>query len=225
MENLQKYIDKTVNFLGAIGYRPHCYPLPIGMIESEIRVLTKYCLMAPVGGVLLEIGSFFGGSACILAACSEVRKNNELIVSVDKFQEIPVDLGLGSVQNYNNIMNHIGWTNYLLINEDSAKSRPTYNKLCGKSISFLFIDGGHRYHECKGDFYAYHDLVIPGGYICFHDCGDTDKEELRTEEEILAENREYDVTPFCKRVCDNHSEYMCVEKVREGNSIYVIQKQ
>jgi predicted O-methyltransferase YrrM len=230
---VNKWINKVCEFVSAVGYTPHAYPLPIGMIVSEWQVLAKYALLAPhhLDNTLVEIGSFFGGSACILAACSQIRHtdNNtqipEQIVSIDRFQLTPIDKGLGSVQNYHVIMNKIGWDRYHLINEVSQNSRPTYDKEVNKPISFLFIDGGHRYLECKGDFEAYHDLVVPGGYICFHDCGDTDKEDLRTEAEIVAQNNEYDVTPFCKRVCDNYSGYTCVQKVYEGNSIFVVQKQ
>jgi cephalosporin hydroxylase len=201
---------------------------------SECKVLAKYALLSPnyENNALVEIGSFFGGSACLLAACSQIRqiyqfctKKPELVVSIDLFQKTPVDPGLGSVQNYRAIMEKISWQDYHLINENSQNSRTTYDKEVNKPINFLFIDGGHRYLECKGDFEAYHDLVVAGGYICFHDCGDIDKEDLRTEAEIVAQNNAYDVTPFCKRVCDNYPGYTCVEKVHEGSSIFVVQKQ
>jgi MMP 1-O-methyltransferase len=39
----------------------------------------------------------------------------------------------------------------------------------GLQVSLVFIDGGHSESEADGDFDHWSRLVIPGGYLCFHD--------------------------------------------------------
>jgi hypothetical protein len=36
-------------------------------------------------------------------------------------------------------------------------------------VDWLFIDGGHAYHEARDDYFNYFPLVRPGGYCLFHD--------------------------------------------------------
>jgi MMP 1-O-methyltransferase len=39
----------------------------------------------------------------------------------------------------------------------------------GLRVSLVFIDGGHSESDVDGDFEHWGRLVIPGGYLCFHD--------------------------------------------------------
>jgi predicted O-methyltransferase YrrM len=39
----------------------------------------------------------------------------------------------------------------------------------GLRASLVFIDGGHSERDVQGDFDHWSRLVIPGGYVCFHD--------------------------------------------------------
>lgn len=39
----------------------------------------------------------------------------------------------------------------------------------GLRVSLVFIDGGHSEVDVEGDFDHWSQLVIPGGYLCFHD--------------------------------------------------------
>jgi len=43
------------------------------------------------------------------------------------------------------------------------------NRLKGRKLDFLFIDGDHRYDGVKRDFLGYAPLVRNGGIIAFHD--------------------------------------------------------
>ncbi|MBT3817695.1 MAG: class I SAM-dependent methyltransferase, partial [Candidatus Magasanikbacteria bacterium] len=52
--------------------------------------------------------------------------------------------------------------------EEKTKQR-LKNKLKGKEIDVLFIDGDHSYEGVKQDFELYQDMVKSGGYIGFHD--------------------------------------------------------
>jgi hypothetical protein len=46
--------------------------------------------------------------------------------------------------------------------------RNTLNNLGMKQLSILFIDGWHSVNMCINDW-KYSDLVVPGGYVIFHD--------------------------------------------------------
>ena len=39
----------------------------------------------------------------------------------------------------------------------------------GGRIGLLFIDGGHSQHDVDADFRSWAPLVVPGGFVCFHD--------------------------------------------------------
>ena len=45
--------------------------------------------------------------------------------------------------------------------------------LRGRTVDFLFIDGGHTYPEVLEDWRAYSSLVRPGGLVVFHDIQNT----------------------------------------------------
>lgn len=58
------------------------------------------------------------------------------------------------------------------IRRDSHKNKTKKilkEKLEGKKIDFLFIDGDHTYEGVKQDFEMYRDLVSDNGLIAFHD--------------------------------------------------------
>jgi len=42
----------------------------------------------------------------------------------------------------------------------------------GDGISWLFCDGCHCEECVEGEFSAYKDRILPGGWLIFHDCGD-----------------------------------------------------
>lgn len=59
-----------------------------------------------------------------------------------------------------------------VIKQDSTTGRALESlmeRLGGKKIDFLFIDGDHRIDAVRKDFNNYHHLVRPGGIIAFHD--------------------------------------------------------
>jgi predicted O-methyltransferase YrrM len=37
-------------------------------------------------------------------------------------------------------------------------------------FDFIFVDGGHRYHQVEADFRNYWPMLRPGGIMAFHDC-------------------------------------------------------
>lgn len=65
----------------------------------------------------------------------------------------------------------IGQTIYLIPKDshDGATKKDLFDRLKGRKIDVLFIDGDHTYQGVKKDFELYEPLVEKGGVIIFHD--------------------------------------------------------
>lgn len=221
---MQQTINKIINNIRNLGYRTHAYPLPIGLTEEEQRVIAKYALSSRADGIFMETGTFFGGSSCILWYCAFENKI-PIVVSIDPFQVKPIDRGLGSVQNFNNMVKKVGSDSIArLCNMESQKSREWYKENVDQPISFFFIDGDHRYVGCKGDFDYYKDLLLPGAYVAFHDCNNPFKDDFRTEEEVIKQNNTYDLDIAVRNLLKESPSFKVVDMTHNGSSIVVIQK-
>lgn len=100
--------------------------------------------------VIVDIGTYKGGSARLF---NELFKPDILITIDDKARA------------------EIDFCHYLSGSlSQSPGTVQTVKDILGDSpIDLLFIDGGHRYDEVKGDFELYSRLVRNGGIVLFHD--------------------------------------------------------
>jgi cephalosporin hydroxylase len=68
-------------------------------------------------------------------------------------------------------------------------------RLDGREIDFLFIDGDHTYEGVKGDFERYAPLVTDGGLIAFHDIVDIEHDPTVEVDRFWCElRREYETS-------------------------------
>lgn len=121
--------------------------------------------------VILEIGTGMGGS---LKFWEQLVKPGDLVVSVD----VEPDLKR-IVWDYKGSDRKI-----LLIVGDSMDEKTVTavkETLSGRSVDFLFIDGGHLYENVSTDFRNYMPFVKVGGLVGFHDLSDPDVRKLFDE--------------------------------------------
>ncbi|MDZ7696335.1 MAG: class I SAM-dependent methyltransferase [Deltaproteobacteria bacterium] len=150
--------DVVRNFNG-VGLYHNIWPV---QVESEILRLFKI-VQQTSPSVICEIGTDRGGT---LYLWSKVVGPDGLIVSID----LP--------RTYRKSLNRFFRSSFFgqggvhFLREDSQRpetKEKLEQKLNGRSIDFLFIDGDHRYEGVKADFELYAPLVREGGIIAFHD--------------------------------------------------------
>jgi predicted O-methyltransferase YrrM len=76
---------------------------------------------------------------------------------------------------------------------------------CPRSVDFVFIDGGHSYHECYDDGLIWYDAVKPGGVMAFHDY-------------------EADMLPAIKQAVDDVTSRLGVEEIAHVGKMIVFRK-
>lgn len=136
--------------------------------NEEVPLLSKYA--HDVSGVIVEIGSAFGGSPALLLVNkkeeTEVHSIDPFIVdSMANFQATEqkcrrnVEKVLSATKKSDAIKNWILHKDY------------SYNiiKQWEKTIDLLFIDGDHTYEAVKKDFEDWYPHVSKNGVILLHD--------------------------------------------------------
>ncbi len=106
-----------------------------------------------------EIGTEDGGTTFLL---SHMLSSTELIIGIDLYVQNKPQLGLL----------HRRGQHLVLMNGSSHSPQTLHRveeKLKGKCLDVLFIDGDHRYEGVKQDFLMYRHLVRANGFIIFHD--------------------------------------------------------
>jgi predicted O-methyltransferase YrrM len=125
---------------------------------------------------ILEIGTYRGGTLFVF---SQLSQANATIVSVD-FPTTRFGKVLRACQNaYLPKLVRRGQSLSLLrANSHSPATLATVKeKLQGKNLDFLFIDGDHSYAGVRADFEMYSPLVRPGGLVAFHDVAKVGSQE------------------------------------------------
>jgi predicted O-methyltransferase YrrM len=148
---------------------------------------------------VLEIGTFQGGTLCMLARLSAMRAT---IISID----LPGGKFGGGQSSVRSLLYHtfgkLFQSMHLIRGDSHSEEVAARVKHITESLDVLFIDGDHSYEGVKRDFLFYSPLVRPGGIVAFHDIAEHRKEtggdvpqfwnEVKTShryEEII-ENRE-----------------------------------
>ena len=127
--------------------------------------LQIYELASGQGGVALEVGSYLGASACLIAMALLDRKDASHLYCVDTWQ--------------NDAMSEGARDTFKLFERHVAPFRRVITPLRGHSVNvagqftekidFLFIDGNHDYAAVRSDISAWFPLLAPGALVVFHD--------------------------------------------------------
>jgi predicted O-methyltransferase YrrM len=109
---------------------------------------------ASVVDTVLEIGTNMGGSGRVWRDVFDPAK----IVTVDMKEHDEGDFtGLETV--------------FGLRSQDAECKQRVKQLLEGRTVDFLFIDGGHSYWDCWTDYEMYGSLCRVGAVVAFHDIG------------------------------------------------------
>jgi cephalosporin hydroxylase len=136
-------------------------------VRSEITQLLKLLASRPPTTVL-EIGTRKGGTFFLF---SRVASPEAMLVSLDL---PPTPTGLGYVPWQGRLFRSFARERQQieLVLADSRQEQTVEQVrrlLNGRSVDFLFIDGGHGYDCVKSDFNLYSPLVADDGVIAIHD--------------------------------------------------------
>lgn len=124
----------------------------------------------PHKGVIVELGSHAGKSACYLAAGVKSSNKTIKIYCIDLW-----DLGVNTPSHHHakdifqqfqsNLQSLDLWENIRPIKSTTVATALGWYR----SIDLLFIDAGHKYEEVCADYYAWSKFIKLGGIIAFHD--------------------------------------------------------
>jgi cephalosporin hydroxylase len=130
-------------------------------ILFDIRnMLQKKC-------VYVEIGTFAGGSATLMAS-------NELetdVISIDLGYPIKPSVVYENVEKFKSANNTFTYIQGNSTDLQTVKKLKEY--LNNRKIDILFIDGDHSYNGVISDYNLYNEFVAAGGYIIFDDYMDS----------------------------------------------------
>ena len=134
-------------------------------------------------GILVEIGSAWGGSACLLSQASKEASGNK-VYCVDSWSspEKSIEtlwnkesLGVGggkpltSDSFYGKFLANTRENGVPGLIEPIRGKSVEVARHWDKPIQLLFIDGAHEYEDTKADFTAWEPFLAKGGTIAFHD--------------------------------------------------------
>jgi cephalosporin hydroxylase len=154
------------------------------------RIWLKYpeeweCLLKYAGlsrGPIVEVGTAFGGSACILVFGSDKQ-----VYSIDPYKEPSFGGWVISATYVNESMErvqgdwelyHKRWAQWV---DTSSNAAEYYKKWMFTStrpdmgpLGLVFIDGNHDYEYVKQDVELWIGMIQPGGYLILHDSANRD---------------------------------------------------
>lgn len=154
-------------------------------VEGWLTPVEGYALMQLAArgegqGGVVEIGSFKGRSTCFLAWGSKVVKR-EKVTAIDhfggssehqpgQFAQVKEIIQAGTTRHvFEQNIKAAGCDDYIeVIPHGSADAIKVWGT---KPVRLVFIDGEHTYEAASEDFRLWSPLVIPGGYVAFHDVG------------------------------------------------------
>jgi cephalosporin hydroxylase len=148
-------------------FRSRRFRIDLWQVRSEIAaLLERLCKVEPL--TVLEIGTARGGTLFLF---TRVAAKDALIVSIDlPGGEFGGGYDAGVETLYRSFARSRQRVELLIGNShDVATLAEVRERLGGREIDFLFIDGDHTYEGVKRDFEMYSPLVRAGGLVAFHD--------------------------------------------------------
>jgi predicted O-methyltransferase YrrM len=146
-------IDNIINKFDQFGILPHSLPNAIGLWENEQECLIWSAQQADKTKDWMEIGSFCGGSAVLLALTKEQPK----LFSVDIDFMCIFDFNVYDRGQFDDIVYKIQC--------DSLKLDRYYKG----DLSFVFLDGYHSFSYVVKEFEILQRFLTKEAIVCFHD--------------------------------------------------------
>jgi len=141
------------------------------LMEGDRIALDHYA--RETGGITVEIGTYLGGSAKILA------EGSKKVYCIDVFEDIDLIKNKEAKKECKDIWKDKGFTykdikaklesvyeNIEVIKGESEQVAKEWKK---EQIDLIFIDGDHTYEGVKTDFESWFPHLRKGAIILFHD--------------------------------------------------------
>lgn len=151
-------INSIIDEFDLFGILPHSLPNAIGMWPNEQECLVWCALQANPFYNWMEIGSFCGGSAVLLALVRKVR-------GIGKYKVLSIDNNFNPLFDHN-VYNRGKFHNIVeKIQCNSIEILKHYNQ----PLSFIFLDGWHSFASVVKEFELLQPLMSDDCIIAFHD--------------------------------------------------------
>ena len=155
---------------------------------DEARLLFNLSKNSSLNGVIVEIGSYKGGSTIFLAKGSKTAKRNKVYAIDNHFDYDTLIHRVGKEivpkSTLQLFKENIKITNIEDVVTPIIKTSEKAAAKWKKKISLLWIDGNHDYGYVKMDFLLWEKHLINGGIIAFHDTRKSIKKSPTTEEYV-----------------------------------------
>ena len=147
-------------FLEQSGYR-----IPVAATDSDAEFLYRMASDASLpDGDILEIGTFYGGSAIIFALGNRQRGKGEMVLTVDSLPKgafYEAAYLVSAVERFTRLRD-------LKISMMIGDSK-TASRLLSKRFRLAYVDAGHTKEAVQSDIINVVGLVKAGGIILVHD--------------------------------------------------------
>lgn len=142
------------------------------LTDSQARRLHARAAAVPDGGTIVEIGSFRGRSAIVLALGAAAAVE---VVAIDPHagsdrgpQEIAADPALGADDHGAFLANLAGAGVLERVRHVRKPSGEALRDVAG-DVALLYVDGAHRFGPARDDLARWGARVAPGGAMLVHD--------------------------------------------------------
>lgn len=144
-----------------------------GWLHPDQAALVCHLAQICPPGPIVEIGSFKGKSTVYLAhgmkpsnSLTAIDPHLSTLAGSRKDREVSADGEQTTWEPFNQVLREWNLTDRVqVVREYSYNVRMNWNQ----PIAFLWIDGDHSYDAVKKDIEDWVDLVMPGGFLAFHD--------------------------------------------------------
>jgi predicted O-methyltransferase YrrM len=132
----------------------------------------------------LEIGTYYGASACLMLQRPETN-----VITVD-IGGTPEENILNNLRKFNKHESNV-FTFIRGNSHDQYTVRKIAKKVKDSGVDILFIDGNHLYLDVIDDFVKYSPFVNRGGYVVFDDYNDEGDPEVALAVNKIVETLEH----------------------------------
>lgn len=135
------------------------------LFHEEVDALKELALMLPENPHVVNIGAGNGTSGL---AFMESRSDLHLYTIDIQLEPSPYGCLAGEEAVFRSA-GFWGDPRHQQIHGDSKEIGQRWLDEWGFQVDMVFVDGGHQYHEAKGDLEIWRPLIKPGGIMAVHD--------------------------------------------------------